>query len=194
MDKVADVKQTNLKPVPKFNIGHFPPGTIVTVESNFMRYLEDEAEREYEGQMYELVPNLKVLSVSSNGPDSYLIELDIPTLSPVMSGNYVTNMSWVRSIQKRGQDSCSPVPYVDTGELISSLVFREDTSGMHSYDYEAIRALVYKAKRLAPLSKKKIREIVKRAMPHHRIPLKVLVKQEREFWDSMYREESSLDW
>lgn len=66
----------------KFNIAHFPKGTVVEIE------------------IFGKVTEATVLSVSSNGANSWLIEID--RYSPTLNGNEVVNIGYVTRIIKRG--------------------------------------------------------------------------------------------
>lgn len=173
------------KPVPKFNVGHFPPGTRVIFESNFLDRVTDKT-KVYEGQDFGVVTDAEVVQVICNGPNSYLLEFDIPSLSPVSPGNHTSNMDWVREILVRGKDSCAPKPARVGGHVVNDIILRNDSHGDHHYDIDAIMTIVYRQGDLKTLSKKKLRRLVKRIMPHNRTTVKELERRDREFWDEMY--------
>lgn len=97
-----------LKPIPKFNIGHFPVGTVVDIENVFNKFLPEE-ERIWEEQLYGLSRGT-VTGLEANGVDSYVIMMSGLSAEEDPMGQCATNIQWVRRIISRGKDSC--VPYV----------------------------------------------------------------------------------
>lgn len=104
--------KTEIK-TPKWNTGHFPIGTIVTVKFS---HIPEDPEKQY-----------TVSDIIKNGVSSYCIETNTPTQYKDIGGNESFNISHVTSIIKRGtgKEYCGS----DTSE--SNKLFLEQ-SAMHS--------------------------------------------------------------
>lgn len=87
-----------------WNVGHFPIGTVVEVESPHNKFVP-EADRRHPEEIYGRSV-ATVSGVTSNGPDSYLIQLvDKCNLSCDVQS---TNINWVRAIVSRGTGKLNP--------------------------------------------------------------------------------------
>lgn len=148
-----------LKPIPKWNSGHFTPGTVVTFENVFCKVLPEE-EREFEDQIYGYSKGT-VTGCVSNGAGSYCIDHTGLTQDEDPMGSGGTNIDWVRYIHSRGPDSCAPKPSMSNDfiklvtvsngdktrqlyhvyslrELTAFILHSYDSSAMHLYDFDVV--------------------------------------------------------